>query len=187
MIERPAAIAIASSLAGTEPSDEASTTFCEDGWVVRIDSEADCIWVDCETGQAWWARMTADEWEHATEPRKMLLAAVGRVEPLVFWRFVGALGRRLWDHFQHDQERIAIATTERWLDGQETEDELELVWFNATGGGSRSKHGWATADEMLQMYAGAISSQEASELLRRSLGNPFLTSRSRCNDGCQAP
>jgi hypothetical protein len=173
MIDRPGAIEIASRFAGTEPSAEASTIFCEDGWVVRIHPEADDIWVEEETGRAWWARMTADEWEHAPEPRKMLLAAAGRVEPPIFWRFVSRLGRLLWDHFQHEQERLAITTTERWLNGTETEDKLEIAWFNATGGGARSQHGWATADELLRMYQRALSQREACDLVRRLLGNPF--------------
>jgi hypothetical protein len=186
MIDRRQAISIAHKLAparASEPFDEQDIDArTNDGgltWTVRLSSETpEDIVVDGRTGQAKWARMTADEWMHSTNPREMLRAARRRVNPVLMWRFVCALGRRLWDQLEYEAWRIAIATAERWLEGQADDDDLNNAWFDATAGGASLGEGWATADEMLQVYGEpVIAPREVCDMIRQVFGNPFAADR----------
>jgi hypothetical protein len=134
--------------------------------------------VEEATRRPTWAEMSEEEWERSDDPHRMMLAVFRRVDTLLFWRLVCVLGRRIWDGLRSEQERFAIATTERWLDHRETEDELNGNWFCATGSGAGRQSGWAFAHELVDEYAGtAIPLAETCDLLRKMLGNPFRVSK----------
>jgi hypothetical protein len=120
-------------------------------------------------------QMTADEWERSTDPRAMLLVARDRADPRRIWRFIAVFGRRVWHQLPWEGLRKAIVTTERWLDGQASEGDLNGAWFDATAGGAGLIEGWATAHELLEDYqfAKLLPRQELCDLMRRELGNPF--------------
>jgi hypothetical protein len=184
MIDRTEAIAIARRLADSVrfvPGREVAEARTNDGtiWVVRFQFSNADVWVDGRTGLARWS-WTADEWKHATDPRDMLRAAGGRTNAILMWRFVCVLGRRLWDQLEYEGWRIAIATTERWLEGQASDDALNTAWFDATGGGASLVEAWAIADEILQVYGEAvIPAAEVCDRIRRVLGNPFVAEKGR--------
>jgi hypothetical protein len=119
--------------------------------------------------------MTADEWEQSTDPRAMLRAAQERVDPRLIWRLTAVFGRRVWDKLPWEGLRKAVATTERWLEGQASEDDLNGAWFDATAGGASLSEGWATAYELLMDYelAKLLPPEELCEMMRCALGNPF--------------
>jgi hypothetical protein len=189
MIGRREAIAMARTLTPGErwaAFDEvrAETRVTSDGlfWIVRLlPDRPESIVVDCRTATAQWVRMTGDEWEQSTDPRAMLLAAVDRADPRLIWRFIAVLGRRVWDQLPWEGLRTAMATTERWLDGQAGDGDLNGAWFDATAGGASLVEGWPTAYELLEDYefAKMLPPEELCDMMRRVLGNPFLAEKAR--------
>ncbi len=170
------AIARARQMAGTEPASAGAEYHLDGGgnWVVRLQPGGEEIWVSGRTGAARWVRMTAEEWDREGDPWLMLVAAWQRVDPRSFWRLVCALGRRLWDRLDHEQERIAVAATERWLEDREGEDELGLLWFHAIGTGASPEGGCGIASEWLNSHSPRlIAPESASDLIRCLFGNPF--------------
>jgi hypothetical protein len=84
-------------------------------------------------------------------------------------------GLRVWHQLPWEGMRKANVTTERWLDGQASEGDLNGAWFDTTPGGASLTEGWATAHELLEDYefAKLLPQQELCDLVRRELGNPF--------------
>lgn len=133
------------------------------------------VMVEERTRRASWASMTPAEWAGSSDPCRMLLSVYRIVDPQTCWRLVCLLGRRFWLVRRPEElDFFAIETTERWLVGQATEDDLNGAWFDATGTGAGLESGWQFALDLASDCAGtSVASPVVADLVREVLGHPL--------------
>lgn len=137
------------------------------------------VFVDESTRQTSWIAMSAADWEASKDPGRMMLAVYPIQNAKLFWRLACALARRFAeDPWHEDYLQEAIRTTERWLDGQATEDDLNNAWFCTLGSGAGPESGWSIALELINAYAESAA-DDVAHLLRSELGNPFQANHGR--------
>jgi hypothetical protein len=134
--------------------------------------------------------MTADEWEHASEPHALLayLEQSGRASPRKLRLFAVACARRL-SPWTDPLGRVAVEIAEQFADGVASAEAMRAArlachgaggnaaWYPAASNPAIAAH---NAARSAQSAASQIGSSEAAkllsqaQLLREVFGNPFL-------------
>jgi hypothetical protein len=102
--------------------------------------------------------MMEAEWLDCTDPTPMLrfLRDSGRASDRKLLLFACACCRRFWHHIEHELGRLAVAVTEKYVDGREEEHVVSLV-FNILQQRPVRQLGWAEEAAWVLVHEAAES------------------------------